>query len=39
MQDIVTIVVAFDNNNCYPAGVDLFSKQAKPQREGRREGK
>ncbi|MFT2676750.1 glycosyltransferase family 8 protein, partial [Helicobacter pylori] len=28
MQEIVPIVVAFDNNYCIPAGVSLFSMLA-----------
>ncbi len=33
MQEIVPIVVAFDNNYCIPAGVSLFSMLANAKRE------
>ncbi|WP_120943588.1 glycosyltransferase family 8 protein [Helicobacter pylori] len=37
MQEIVPIVVAFDNNYCIPAGVSLFSMLANAKRERERE--
>ncbi len=33
MQEIVPIVVAFDNNYCIPAGVSLFSMLTNAKRE------
>ncbi|OOQ35134.1 lipopolysaccharide biosynthesis protein [Helicobacter pylori] len=33
MQEIIPIVVAFDNNYCIPAGVSLFSMLANAKRE------
>ncbi len=39
MQEIVPIVVAFDNNYCIPAGVSLFSMLANAKRERERESK
>ncbi len=33
MQEIVPIVVAFDNHYCIPAGVSLFSMLANAKRE------
>ncbi len=36
MQEIVPIVVAFDNNYCIPAGVSLFSMLANAKRERER---
>ncbi|MDU9806501.1 glycosyltransferase family 8 protein [Helicobacter pylori] len=37
MQEIVPIVVAFDNNYCIPAGVSLYSMLANAKRERERE--
>ncbi|GAA6864789.1 glycosyltransferase family 8 protein [Helicobacter pylori] len=37
MQEIVPIVVAFDNNYCIPAGVSLFSMLTNAKRERERE--
>ncbi|GAA7177427.1 lipopolysaccharide biosynthesis protein [Helicobacter pylori] len=37
MQEIIPIVVAFDNNYCIPAGVSLFSMLAHAKRERERE--
>ncbi len=37
MQEIVPIVVTFDNNYCIPAGVSLFSMLANAKRERERE--
>ncbi|WP_001155915.1 glycosyltransferase family 8 protein [Helicobacter pylori] len=37
MQEIIPIVVAFDNNYCIPAGVSLFSMLANAKRERERE--
>ncbi len=41
MQEIIPIVVAFDNNYCIPAGVSLYSMlvHAKRERERERESK
>ncbi|RVY48348.1 glycosyltransferase family 8 protein [Helicobacter pylori] len=41
MQEIIPIVVAFDNHYCIPAGVSLFSMliNAKRERERERESK
>ncbi len=39
MQEIVPIVVTFDNNYCIPAGVSLFSMLANAKRERERESK
>ncbi|NHA73861.1 lipopolysaccharide biosynthesis protein [Helicobacter pylori] len=39
MQEIIPIVVAFDNNYCIPAGVSLFSMLAHAKRERERESK
>ncbi|GAA9698113.1 hypothetical protein VN0004_11010 [Helicobacter pylori] len=36
MQEIIPIVVAFDNNYCIPAGVSLFSMLANAKRERER---
>lgn len=36
MQEIVPIVVAFDNNYCIPAGVSLYSMLANAKRERER---
>ncbi|OOQ23332.1 lipopolysaccharide biosynthesis protein [Helicobacter pylori] len=33
MQEIIPIVVTFDNNYCVPAGVSLFSMLANAKRE------
>ncbi len=33
MQEIIPIVVAFDNHYCIPAGVSLFSMLANAKRE------
>ncbi len=33
MQEIIPIVVAFDNNYCIPAGVSLYSMLANAKRE------
>ncbi|GAA8093752.1 hypothetical protein Kazakh3177_02370 [Helicobacter pylori] len=33
MQEIIPIVVVFDNNYCIPAGVSLFSMLANAKRE------
>ncbi len=37
MQEIIPVVVAFDNNYCIPAGVSLFSMLANAKRERERE--
>ncbi len=37
MQEIIPIVVTFDNNYCIPAGVSLFSMLANAKRERERE--
>ncbi|EEC25046.1 hypothetical protein HPB128_3g91 [Helicobacter pylori B128] len=38
MQEVIPVVVAFDNNYCIPAGVSLFSYAGKrPNRERERE--
>ncbi|GAA8274363.1 hypothetical protein HpNP114_07570 [Helicobacter pylori] len=37
MQEIIPIVVAFDDNYCIPAGVSLFSMLANAKRERERE--
>ncbi|WP_120912673.1 glycosyltransferase family 8 protein [Helicobacter pylori] len=37
MQEIIPIVVAFDNNYCVPAGVSLYSMLANAKRERERE--
>ncbi|WRC97260.1 glycosyltransferase family 8 protein [Helicobacter pylori] len=37
MQEVIPIVVAFDNNYCIPAGVSLFSMLANAKRERERE--
>ncbi|RVZ75918.1 glycosyltransferase family 8 protein [Helicobacter pylori] len=37
MQEIIPVVVAFDNNYCIPAGVSLFSMLAHAKRERERE--
>ncbi len=39
MQEIIPIVVTFDNNYCIPAGVSLFSMLANAKRERERESK
>ncbi|WP_231200948.1 glycosyltransferase family 8 protein [Helicobacter pylori] len=39
MQEIVPIVVVFDNNYCIPADVSLFSMLANAKRERERESK
>ncbi|GAA9737170.1 hypothetical protein VN0127_02400 [Helicobacter pylori] len=39
MQEIVPIVVTFDNNYCIPASVSLFSMLAHAKRERERESK
>ncbi|KOS33059.1 lipopolysaccharide biosynthesis protein [Helicobacter pylori] len=39
MQEVIPIVVAFDNNYCIPAGVSLFSMLAHAKRERERESK
>ncbi|GAA8358911.1 hypothetical protein HpBT206_00800 [Helicobacter pylori] len=39
MQEIIPIVVAFDDNYCIPAGVSLFSMLANAKRERERESK
>ncbi|MUU23731.1 glycosyltransferase family 8 protein [Helicobacter pylori] len=39
MQEIIPIVVAFDNNYCIPAGVSLYSMLANAKRERERESK
>ncbi|GAA6873625.1 hypothetical protein CHC126_26050 [Helicobacter pylori] len=39
MQEVVPIVVAFDNNYCIPAGVSLYSMLANAKRERERESK
>ncbi|GAA7399474.1 hypothetical protein BD0140_06510 [Helicobacter pylori] len=39
MQEIIPVVVAFDNNYCIPAGVSLFSMLAHAKRERERESK
>ncbi|GAA9506390.1 hypothetical protein HpHA306_02420 [Helicobacter pylori] len=39
MQEIIPIVVAFDNNYCIPAGVSLSSMLANAKRERERESK
>ncbi len=39
MQEIIPIVVAFDNNYCIPAGVSLYSMLAHAKRERERESK
>ncbi|GAA7536972.1 hypothetical protein ckin32_10140 [Helicobacter pylori] len=36
MQEIIPIVVAFDNNYCIPAGVSLYSMLAHAKRERKR---
>ncbi len=33
MQEIIPVVVAFDNNYCIPAGVSLYSMLAHAKRE------
>lgn len=33
MQEVIPIVVAFDNNYCIPAGVSLYSMLAHAKRE------
>ncbi|WP_187876800.1 glycosyltransferase family 8 protein [Helicobacter pylori] len=37
MQEVIPVVVAFDNNYCIPAGVSLFSMLANAKRERERE--
>ncbi len=37
MQEIIPIVVAFDNHYCIPAGVSLFSMLTNAKRERERE--
>ncbi|RVZ80903.1 glycosyltransferase family 8 protein [Helicobacter pylori] len=37
MQEIIPIVVTFDNNYCIPAGVSLYSMLANAKRERERE--
>ncbi|GAA7613091.1 hypothetical protein HpBHB8_00190 [Helicobacter pylori] len=37
MQEIIPVVVAFDNNYCIPAGVSLYSMLAHAKRERERE--
>ncbi len=39
MQEIIPIVVAFDDNYCIPAGVSLYSMLAHAKRERERESK
>ncbi|GAA8417663.1 hypothetical protein Hpkin71_04290 [Helicobacter pylori] len=39
MQEIIPIVVAFDNNYCIPAGVSLYSMLTYAKRERERESK
>lgn len=39
MQEIIPIVVTFDNNYCIPAGVSLYSMLAHAKRERERESK
>ncbi len=39
MQEVIPIVVAFDNNYCIPAGVSLYSMLAHAKRERERESK
>ncbi|GAA8611431.1 hypothetical protein oki184_02440 [Helicobacter pylori] len=39
MQEIVPIVVAFDDHYCIPAGVSLYSMLANAKRERERESK
>ncbi|RVY77219.1 glycosyltransferase family 8 protein [Helicobacter pylori] len=39
MQEIIPIVVTFDNNYCIPAGVSLYSMLANAKRERERESK
>ncbi|GAA8517836.1 hypothetical protein HpDR58_05120 [Helicobacter pylori] len=39
MQEVIPIVVAFDNNYCIPAGVSLYSMLANAKRERERESK
>lgn len=39
MQEIIPIVVVFDNNYCIPAGVSLYSMLAHAKRERERESK
>ncbi len=41
MQEVIPVVVAFDNNYCIPAGVSLYSMltNAKRERERERESK
>ncbi len=39
MQEIIPVVVAFDNNYCIPAGVSLYSMLAHAKRERERESK
>lgn len=39
MQEIIPIVVAFDNNYCIPAGASLYSMLVHAKRERERESK
>ncbi len=39
MQEIIPIVVTFDNHYCIPAGVSLYSMLAHAKRERERESK
>ncbi len=39
MQEVIPIVVAFDNNYCIPASVSLFSMLTNAKRERERESK
>ncbi len=39
MQEIIPIVVAFDDHYCIPAGVSLYSMLANAKRERERESK
>ncbi|WP_120894436.1 glycosyltransferase family 8 protein [Helicobacter pylori] len=39
MQEIIPIVVAFNNHYCIPAGVSLYSMLAHAKRERERESK
>ncbi|OOP99427.1 lipopolysaccharide biosynthesis protein [Helicobacter pylori] len=39
MQEVIPVVVAFDNNYCIPAGVSLYSMLAHAKRERERESK
>ncbi|OOP93079.1 lipopolysaccharide biosynthesis protein [Helicobacter pylori] len=39
MQEVIPVVVAFDNNYCIPAGVSLYSMLVHAKRERERESK